>query len=77
MNKKSSAVNLFDPEHSLQPNPANICQQCQQSNLCDIASGSTDCWCFKLETFDVGLAQKGSTNQCLCQRCLQLIAKTP
>ena len=48
------------------------CPECQKTAQCDIKMGKETCWCFDLETRDVGTVSENSA--CLCQHCL---AKKP
>ncbi|GLR73741.1 cysteine-rich CWC family protein [Aliivibrio sifiae] len=46
----------------------HTCPECEQPAQCDIKMGKETCWCFEVETRDVGIISENS--ECLCQHCL-------
>ncbi|WP_300175958.1 DUF1289 domain-containing protein [uncultured Aliivibrio sp.] len=46
----------------------HACPECTKSVQCDIKMGKETCWCFNVETRDVGIVSENE--ECLCQHCL-------
>ncbi|MCP3696967.1 MAG: DUF1289 domain-containing protein [Aliivibrio sp.] len=46
----------------------HTCPECTTPAQCDIKMGKETCWCFEVETRNVGIASENT--ECLCQDCL-------